>query len=104
MAHSVRNAGLLALVLFLVGCDSGGEEAPREITFTASVQQLIMGSGPPAWIFDVDNQDAPFYPLNLPAGYQEEDLRVRVRGLHILHYDVALMDPVEILSITRIEP
>lgn len=94
---------LITTVLLLVsGCDTNENDPPERISFEAIVQVFVIGEGPNTFVLDRIDSDASYYPLNLPADFQEEGLRVRVEGLLIKNYRVLQHRPVEIISIERL--
>ena len=84
--------------LTLTACDSA-EGPPAEIAVDATVQTLVL-AGPDAFLLAADAPGTFYYPLNLPAAFQEEGARVRVEGL-VKEYRVYFEPALEITAIAR---
>lgn len=99
-----RTFYLLALssVLLLVGGCDAGPEPPENVSFDAVVLKAILGEGPPTFVLDPDGEGRQYFPLNLPAEFQEAGTRVRVEGLLYKETEGLLMPLLEIIRITRI--
>lgn len=90
---------LLVTALALTACDSVDEQPPDLISFDAVVVMTVL-PGPNTWVLDDLASNASYYPINLPAEFHEEGLRVYVEGYRIRSYKVLLHEPVEIRTIT----
>lgn len=94
------SALVLALAFLLQGCESA-TEPPVPIRFDAEVHRIVL-EGPDAFVLRSLDSNDTYFPLNLPAQFQVEGARVRVDGLLIREYQVFLLPPVEIISISNI--
>lgn len=92
-------AAAAALLVLFSGCDSTAGP-PQDVTFDATVQTLSVG-GPPVYLLAADAPGTFYYPLNLPAEFQEEGARIHVGGV-VKDYRVYLEPALEITSIERL--
>jgi hypothetical protein len=104
----MRSAAFRALLGLLfagvvAGCDDNTGRLPVAVSFDAVVTTFrIVDDGPDTFLLQPAGQADPYYPLNLPAAFQQENLRVRVEGLEIRDYRVLLQKPVKIYTITAL--
>ncbi|MBM4154930.1 MAG: hypothetical protein FJ221_07850 [Lentisphaerae bacterium] len=94
-------ASMLVLCAFFAGCD--GDDAPgdRHVTFAGTVSWKALETG----FYAIDADDGQGYePINLPAEYSVDGLRVQVSA--ILRNDMASINMygiiIEITEISRL--